>query len=95
VIRILSPKVQAEISALIEAATKAGSLVRVYGEAEKIRQANITDNLALEDIVEEIIARSAAGPGYEADPADAVSALLGSDEQDITKGELPTRSRAQ
>ena len=75
--RELSAKVQAEISAVVESAVKAGTLVRVYAEADKIRQAHIVENIALEDIVEAIIARSADGPGYEADPKDALAALLG------------------
>lgn len=51
--------------------------MRVYAGADQIRQSNIADNIALEDIVEAIIARSADGPGYEADPKDALGALLG------------------
>jgi hypothetical protein len=73
----LSSKIHAEIAAVVEAAAKAQVLVRVYVEGEKIRQANIADNIALEDIVQEIIDQSAKGPGYEADPNDALSALLG------------------
>jgi hypothetical protein len=73
----LPSKIHAEISAVIDAANKAQVLVRVYVEAEKIRQANIADNIALEDIVEEIIVQSADGLGYEADPVDAAAALLG------------------
>jgi hypothetical protein len=75
--KALSPKILSEIGAVVEAAAKANVLVQVYAEAEKIRQANIAENIALEDIVQEIIIRSADGPGYEADPNDAAAALLG------------------
>jgi hypothetical protein len=69
--RQLSPKVEAAISAVVESAAKAGTLVQVYAESERIRQSNINENLALEDIAEELIRRSAQGPGYEADLSDA------------------------
>jgi hypothetical protein len=75
---LLSSKIRAEIAVVIAAAAKSGELVRAYFEAEKIRQANIVDNIALEDIVEAIIELSAGGPGYEADPSDARGAMLGS-----------------
>lgn len=73
----LSSKVHAEIRAVVSAATEARNLVRAYAEAETIRQANIADNIALEDIVQEIINRCAEGPGYEADPMEAHAALMG------------------
>jgi hypothetical protein len=73
----LSSKIHAEIAAVVKAAIKGQVLVRVYVEGEKIRQANLADNVALEDIVQEIIDQSANGPGYEADPIDALPALLG------------------
>lgn len=72
-----SSKMTSEIGAVIDVAARAGELVRIYFEAEKIRQANLADNIALEDIVEEIITRCANGPGYEADPIEAAEALLG------------------
>jgi hypothetical protein len=73
----LSSKIHAAIRAVVAAAAKQGKLVQVYGEAEKIRRANIGDNVALEDIVEALIARSSDGPGYESNPGDALAALLG------------------
>jgi hypothetical protein len=75
--RKLSEKMQAEILAVVAASTRASSAVRVYAESETIRRANLADNIALEDIVEEMIARSKDGPGYEENPYDAVDALLG------------------
>lgn len=75
--RTLSPKIHSEISALVEAASQTGMLVRIYAEAEKIRRANIAENIALEDIANELIRRSADGPGYEADPSEAQDAFLG------------------
>jgi hypothetical protein len=74
---ILSRKIRTAISAVVAAAAKQGQLVQVYVEAEKIRRANIADNVALEDIVEALINKSAAGPGYESDPGEATAALLG------------------
>ncbi|HEY7748399.1 MAG TPA: hypothetical protein VH933_06965 [Aestuariivirgaceae bacterium] len=76
-LKVLPPKIVAEICALVESAKKAQVLVQVYVEAEKIRQANIAANVALEDIADEIIVQSASGPGYEANLEDARSAVLG------------------
>jgi hypothetical protein len=39
--------------------------------------AHIAENIALEDIVQALIERSAEGPGCEVDPDDARDALLG------------------
>jgi hypothetical protein len=75
--RKLSEKMQAEILAVVEASTRSGTAVSVYSASEMIRQANISDNIALEDIVEEMISRSQDGPGYEENPLDALEALLG------------------
>jgi hypothetical protein len=86
-VRILSRKVHDDISAVVEAATKTRNLVQVYAEAEKIRQANLDENIALEDIVQEIMNRSAHGPGYVADPDDAMNALLGESWLQRSKGE--------
>jgi len=55
----LSAKIRAAITAAVAAAAKQGELVQVYVEAEKIRRANIADNVALEDIVEALILQSA------------------------------------
>jgi hypothetical protein len=86
-VRILSRKVHDDISAVVDAATKTRNLVQVYAEAEKIRQANLDENIALEDIVQEIMNRSAHGPGYVADPGDALNALLGESWLTMSKGE--------
>ena len=73
----LSAKIRAAITAAVAAAAKQRELVQVYVEAEKIRRANIADNVALEDIVEALILQSANGPGYHSDPGDALAAMLG------------------
>jgi hypothetical protein len=78
-LRLLSSKVHAEIAAVVEEAKKARALIHVYAEAEKIRKANLTENIALEDIAEELIKRAGDGPGYEADPLEALQSLLGSE----------------
>jgi hypothetical protein len=75
--RNLSAKMHTEIMAVVKAATKAGTSVKVYAEAETIRLANVSDNVALEDIVEEMITRCKDGPGYEENPWEALGALLG------------------
>ena len=75
--RNLSEKMQAEILAVVEASKRSGTAVSVYAASETIRKANISDNIALEDIVEEMIARCKDGPSYEENPYDALEALLG------------------
>ena len=74
---VLSRKMRTAISAVVATAAEHGQLVQVYAEAEKIRRANIEDNVALEEIVEALINKSAAGPGYHSDPYEARAALLG------------------
>jgi hypothetical protein len=71
---VLSRKMRTAISAVVAAAAKQGQLVQVYAEAEKIRRANIADNVALEEIVEALINKSAGGPGYHSDPDEARAA---------------------
>ena len=73
----LPPKVLEEIAVVVSKAARAQVLVRVYAEADAIRLANIGENIALEDIVQAIIERSAGGPGCEVDPDHARDALLG------------------
>jgi hypothetical protein len=73
----LPAKISTAITAAVAAAARQGELVQVYIEAEKIRRANIADNVALEDIVEALIVQSANGPGYHSDPGDALAAMLG------------------
>jgi len=76
-LKSLPAKVQREISTVISKAAQAQVLIRVYAEADAIRLANISDNIALEDIVQAIIDESTAGPGCEINPDDARDALLG------------------
>lgn len=73
----LTPKIKAEIALAIDKAKEAGVLVHVYAVAESIRLANVSDNIALEDIVEAVITSASNGPGYEVDPDEARDALLG------------------
>ena len=75
--KVLSRKIRMAISAVVAAAAKQRQLVQVYAEAEKIRQANIADNVALEEIVEALIKKAAGGIGYHSDPSEARAALLG------------------
>jgi hypothetical protein len=74
---VLSRKIRMAISAVVAAAAKQGQLVQIYAEAEKIRQANLADNVALEEIVEALINKAAGGVGYHLDPSEARAALLG------------------
>jgi hypothetical protein len=74
---VLSKKMRTAISAVVATAAKQRHLVQVYAEAEKIRQANIADNVALEEIVEALIHKSAGGLGYHSDPSEAWAALMG------------------
>jgi hypothetical protein len=74
---VLSRRIRMAISAVVAAAAKQHQLVQVYAEAEKIRRANLEDNVALEEIVEALIKRAAGGLGYHSDPSEARAALLG------------------
>jgi hypothetical protein len=74
---VLSRKIRMAISAVVAAAARQRQLVQVYAEAEKIRQANLADNVALEEIVEALIKKAAGGIGYHCDPYEARAALLG------------------
>jgi hypothetical protein len=74
---VLSRKMRMAISAVVAAAAEQRQLVQVYAEAEKIRQANLADNVALEEIVEALIKKSSGGLGYHSDPSEARAALLG------------------
>jgi hypothetical protein len=76
-LKSLPAKVQREIITAISKAAQAQVLIRVYAEADAIRLANISDNIALEDIVQAIIDQSTGGPGCEINPDDARDALLG------------------
>lgn len=72
----LTPKMLTEIHTVIALATRSGALVRVYAEAEKIRLANIFDNVALEDILDELVVKSAMAWGFESDPLEARDAFF-------------------
>ena len=74
---VLSRKMRTAISAVVAAAAEQRQLVQVYAEAEKIRRANLADNVALEEIVEALMIKAAGGPGYSFDPSEARAALLG------------------
>jgi hypothetical protein len=76
-VKALPSKMCAEIGITLTAALRSNSVVRVYAEAERIRQANPEANVALEDIVDTLIGLSVHGLGFEADPDDAREALLG------------------
>ena len=78
--RALTPKVLSEIDAAVAEARRTGSLIRIYAEAENIRRSNLADNIALEDIVEELMIQCACGPGFELDPYEAHDSLLGDKE---------------
>jgi hypothetical protein len=75
--RTLTPKVLSEIDAAVAAARRTGSLIRIYAEAENIRRSNLADNIALEDIVEELMIQCACGQGFELDPYEALESLIG------------------
>jgi hypothetical protein len=51
----------------------------VYREADKIRRANLNENIALEDIAEELMERAILmrGPGLKFDLAEARQSFLG------------------
>lgn len=74
---VFSRKMRKAVSAVVDSAAERGQLVQIYAEAEKIRRANLADNVALEEIVEALLHKSAGGPGYHVDPDEARAALLG------------------
>jgi hypothetical protein len=75
--KVLSRNIRTAISAVVATAAKQRQVVQVYAEAEKIRQANLADNVALEEIVEALVKKAAGGVGYHSDPDEARAALLG------------------
>jgi hypothetical protein len=60
---VLSRKMRTAISAVVAAAAKQGQLVQVYAEAEKIRRANIADNVALKAAIK--IVRDGKFPDWD------------------------------
>jgi hypothetical protein len=68
---------QAEMLSVVKAATASGEVLHVYAEAERIRRNNLSDNLALEDIVDALMSATTEGLAYCFDPGEAADALLG------------------
>ena len=55
-----------------------GRTLPVYAEAENVRRRWLSDNVALEDIVDELLrAASTHSIGFEIDPEQAIDALRG------------------
>jgi hypothetical protein len=55
-----------------------GRTVPIYAEAEKIRLAWLSENVALEDIVDEMLRKARSySVSFEIDPAQAADALRG------------------
>ena len=76
--RLLPARILFEIGLLRSKAIEAGKLVSVYGEAERIRHGYQDENVALEDIVEEIMTQCSNGPGLEIDVSEAAPSLMNS-----------------
>lgn len=74
----LPARILFEIGLLRSRVIQAGQLVSVYGEAERIRHGGPNENVALEDIVEEIMAQCSDAPGFEIDVNEAWTSLMGS-----------------
>jgi hypothetical protein len=55
--RPLTQKILAEIDAVVDLAKRSRTIVQIYAEAENIRRANFTANIALEDIVDALLLR--------------------------------------
>jgi len=75
--RPLTQKILAEIDAVVDLAKRSRTIVQIYAEAENIRRANFTANIALEDIVDALLLRSVDGPGFELNPYEARDSLIG------------------
>lgn len=76
-LKLLPARILFEIGLLRSKAIATGTLVSVYGEAERIRHGSREENVALEDIVEEILTQCSDGPGIEIDVNEASSSLMG------------------
>ena len=74
--RPFTGKMQAEMLSVLNAATASGTVLHVYAEAERIRRNNLSDNVALEDIVDALI-RAKNGLACCLEPEEAADALLG------------------
>ena len=74
----LPTNVLIDIDAVIEAAAREKRFLRVYAVAEIIRQKHASENIALEDIAEAVMSRSAKGTAFEVDISDAASAVFAS-----------------
>ena len=77
-LKLLPAKLLLEIGALRNIAIWSSTLVNVYCEADRLRRCYPDDNIALEDIVEEILEHCHDGPGFELDVYEAQSAIMGS-----------------
>ena len=76
--RLLPARILFEIGLLRSKAIEAGKPVSVYGEAERIRHGGQDENVALEDIVEEILTRCSDAPGLEVDVSEAATSIMNS-----------------
>ena len=73
----LSARILFEIGVLRCRAIDSRSLVNVYAEAERIRGGGADENVALEDIVDEIMSQCHDVPGFDLDLDEARNALMG------------------
>ena len=72
----MPPRMLQDIEAVLIAYT--GRTLPVYAEAENIRCRWLSENIALEDIVDQFLSRARAHcVGFEIDPSQAADALRG------------------
>ena len=74
---MLPARILFEIRVLRYRSIDRGELVNVYGEAERIRRNHPDDNVALEDIADEIMEQCWDSPGLEFDPLEAERSIIG------------------
>ena len=72
----LPPRILVEIGVLRTRAIDTRELVNVYGEAERIRRGGLDENVALEDIADEIREQCRDAPGFEIDVFEAQSSFM-------------------
>lgn len=76
--KFISPSIRSAVTEVLETANNGGSTtLRVYAVADKIREANPGENIALEDIVDLIVTECGPAIALEVDAADAKSAVMG------------------
>lgn len=76
--RLISPVIASAVADAFKLTdADRASPFKVYAIAERIRLENEAENVALEDIVDFMIARANPGLVLEIDPRDARSAMLG------------------